>query len=121
MGNLTTHVLDTAHGCPAAGMKVTLLRVDDLHTEPVSQLLLKLVHVPSQTGGEIFDRDIVHARCSLVRGHLAVSRVQVVRFVDLIHQAMPFASSNTVVFQCGQHRIGPNARFRPGPAGEVVS
>ena len=40
MGKLTTHVLDTAHGCPAAGMRVTLLRVDDLHTEPVSQLLL---------------------------------------------------------------------------------
>ncbi len=26
MGHLSTHVLDTAHGCPAAGMKVTLLR-----------------------------------------------------------------------------------------------
>ena len=28
MGHLSTHVLDTAHGCPAAGMTVTLLRVD---------------------------------------------------------------------------------------------
>ena len=28
MGHLSTHVLDTAHGCPAAGMKVTLLRVE---------------------------------------------------------------------------------------------
>jgi 5-hydroxyisourate hydrolase len=28
MGHLSTHVLDTAHGCPAAGMRVTLLRVD---------------------------------------------------------------------------------------------
>jgi 5-hydroxyisourate hydrolase len=27
MGHLSTHVLDTAHGCPAAGMKVTLQRV----------------------------------------------------------------------------------------------
>ncbi|MBL8331578.1 MAG: hydroxyisourate hydrolase [Rubrivivax sp.] len=27
MGRLSTHVLDTAHGCPAAGMKVTLQRV----------------------------------------------------------------------------------------------
>jgi 5-hydroxyisourate hydrolase len=25
---LTTHVLDTAHGCPAAGMKVTLQRLE---------------------------------------------------------------------------------------------
>ena len=28
MGHLSTHVLDTAHGCPAAGMKVSLLRAD---------------------------------------------------------------------------------------------
>jgi 5-hydroxyisourate hydrolase len=27
MGHLSTHVLDTANGCPAAGMKVTLWRV----------------------------------------------------------------------------------------------
>ena len=26
MGHLSTHALDTAHGCPAAGMKVTLQR-----------------------------------------------------------------------------------------------
>ena len=29
MGHLSTHVLDTAHGCPATGMRVTLQRVDD--------------------------------------------------------------------------------------------
>jgi 5-hydroxyisourate hydrolase len=28
MGKLTTHVLDTAHGCPAAGMGVALFRFD---------------------------------------------------------------------------------------------
>jgi 5-hydroxyisourate hydrolase len=28
MGKLTTHVLDTAHGCPAAGMRVALFRLD---------------------------------------------------------------------------------------------
>lgn len=28
MGKLTTHVLDTANGCPAAGLRVTLLRID---------------------------------------------------------------------------------------------
>ena len=27
MGKLTTHVLDTANGCPAAGMAVTLYRL----------------------------------------------------------------------------------------------
>jgi 5-hydroxyisourate hydrolase len=28
MGRLTTHVLDTVNGCPAAGMRVALSRVD---------------------------------------------------------------------------------------------
>jgi len=28
MGHLSTHVLDTMNGCPAAGMRVTLQRVD---------------------------------------------------------------------------------------------
>ena len=28
MGHLSTHVLDTADGCPAAGLKVTLQRLD---------------------------------------------------------------------------------------------
>ncbi len=28
MGKLTTHVLDTANGCPAAGMRVGLFRID---------------------------------------------------------------------------------------------
>ncbi|MEO8080231.1 MAG: hydroxyisourate hydrolase [Caldimonas sp.] len=29
MGKLTTHVLDTAHGCPAAGMRVALFAIDE--------------------------------------------------------------------------------------------
>jgi 5-hydroxyisourate hydrolase len=29
MGHLSTHVLDTMHGCPAAGMHVRLLRIAD--------------------------------------------------------------------------------------------
>jgi len=28
MGHLSTHVLDTAHGCPAVGMRVRLQRLD---------------------------------------------------------------------------------------------
>ena len=28
MGKLSTHVLDTAHGCPAAGMKIELWSLD---------------------------------------------------------------------------------------------
>ena len=29
MGNLTTHILDSAHGCPAAGVRIELFRVGD--------------------------------------------------------------------------------------------
>jgi len=29
MGKLTTHVLDTANGCPAAGLRIELFRLDD--------------------------------------------------------------------------------------------
>ena len=31
MGHLSTHVLDTMNGCPAAGMAVTLQRIDGDH------------------------------------------------------------------------------------------
>ena len=41
MGHLSTHVLDTAHGCPAAGMKVTLQRIDaDGRVETIRTLTL---------------------------------------------------------------------------------
>lgn len=79
------------------------------------------VAVPLQTGPEIFNRDLVHTRSTLVRGHLAVRQDQVVLAVDLIHQAVPFSGSNAVGIQRGQHRIRPDTRFRPRPAGEVVS
>jgi 5-hydroxyisourate hydrolase len=40
MGHLSTHVLDTAHGCPAAGMKVTLQRMQGEQAVTVKQLTL---------------------------------------------------------------------------------
>jgi 5-hydroxyisourate hydrolase len=41
MGHLSTHVLDTAHGCPAAGMKVTLQRLHaDSRAETIKALTL---------------------------------------------------------------------------------
>lgn len=39
MGRLSTHVLDTAHGCPAAGMRVALARV---HPDGTSQVVRAL-------------------------------------------------------------------------------
>jgi 5-hydroxyisourate hydrolase len=41
MGRLSTHVLDTAHGCPAAGMRVRLQKVgDDGRAETVRDITL---------------------------------------------------------------------------------
>lgn len=39
MGKLTTHVLDTAHGCPAAGVRLALFRI-----EGESRILLRTTH-----------------------------------------------------------------------------
>ena len=40
MGHLSTHVLDTANGCPAAGMQVTLFRVEGARAETVKSFAL---------------------------------------------------------------------------------
>jgi 5-hydroxyisourate hydrolase len=40
MGHLSTHVLDTMNGRPAAGMAVTLQRVDGDRTETLARLTL---------------------------------------------------------------------------------
>jgi 5-hydroxyisourate hydrolase len=40
MGNLSTHVLDTANGCPAGGMKVALLRLSGAAPETLKVLTL---------------------------------------------------------------------------------
>lgn len=40
MGHLSTHVLDTAHGCPAAGMQVTLQRLDAGGATTLKQITL---------------------------------------------------------------------------------
>jgi 5-hydroxyisourate hydrolase len=40
MGKLTTHVLDTANGCPAAGMAVALFRLDATGAVPLKRLHL---------------------------------------------------------------------------------
>ncbi|CAN5436212.1 hydroxyisourate hydrolase [soil metagenome] len=40
MGHLSTHVLDTMHGCPAAGMKITLQRMNGVHVETLKEVVL---------------------------------------------------------------------------------
>ncbi|MBO9451628.1 hydroxyisourate hydrolase [Tropicibacter sp. R16_0] len=38
-GYLTTHVLDTAKGCPAAGLKITLFRIDGEARQELAQMI----------------------------------------------------------------------------------
>ena len=40
MGRLTTHVLDTVNGCPAAGMTVALYRIDEAGPAPLKTVRL---------------------------------------------------------------------------------
>lgn len=54
MGHLSTHVLDTAHGCPAAGMRVQLQRVGaDGRAETVKSITLN--HDGRNDGGPLLD------------------------------------------------------------------
>ena len=52
MGHLSTHVLDTAHGCPAAGMTVTLQRLDAGH---VVTLRSQRLNADGRTDGPLLD------------------------------------------------------------------
>jgi 5-hydroxyisourate hydrolase len=40
MGKLTTHVLDTMNGCPAAGMAVSLYRIESAGPMPIKAIAL---------------------------------------------------------------------------------
>lgn len=53
MGHLSTHVLDTMNGCPAAGMKVTLQRLDGAQVETLKTLTLN--HDGRTDGGPLLD------------------------------------------------------------------
>lgn len=53
MGHLSTHVLDTMHGCPAAGMKVTLQRVTGAGTQTLKTFTLN--HDGRNDGGPLLD------------------------------------------------------------------
>jgi 5-hydroxyisourate hydrolase len=52
MGKLTTHVLDTMNGCPAAGMRVAVFRVQGGQTVPVLEAVL---NGDGRTDGPLLD------------------------------------------------------------------
>ena len=53
MGHLSTHVLDTANGCPAAGMTVTLQRITEAGAVTVKSLVLN--HDGRADGGPLLN------------------------------------------------------------------
>ncbi len=53
MGRLSTHVLDTMHGCPAAGMKVSFSRLDG--DQPEKPRVLILNRDGRNDGGALLD------------------------------------------------------------------
>ena len=68
MGRLTTHVLDTAQGIPARGVRITLSRVDGPDQSPIAQVVTNgdgrvddpVLEGPSFTAGTyelVFDID----------------------------------------------------------------
>ena len=67
MGKLTTHVLDTAHGCPAAGMAVRLYRLaDDGTAQPLKAITL---NHDGRADGPLLEGDALQAgRYRLVFG-----------------------------------------------------
>ena len=53
MGHLSTHVLDTMNGCPAAGMRVTLQRFNGVSIETLKVVLLN--HDGRSSDGPLLD------------------------------------------------------------------
>jgi 5-hydroxyisourate hydrolase len=53
MGHLSTHVLDTMHGCPAAGMRLTLQRLNGANFETLKEVVLN--HDGRTEGGPLLD------------------------------------------------------------------
>jgi len=58
MGLLTTHVLDTMNGCPAAGMRVALYRLDGDATLLLRELVLD---ADGRAGGPLLEGDAFRA------------------------------------------------------------
>ena len=52
MGHLSTHVLDTANGCPAAGMQISLQRIDAAGPVTIKTLTL---NADGRTDGPLLD------------------------------------------------------------------
>src|SRR5262245_1160691 len=81
----------------------------------VTQLGCEFVQVRVQISFVVFNRLMIYARRSLISFDFRPSRVQVRQPVDLVYQAVPFAASDSVRFQSGQHPWRPDTGFDPLP------
>ncbi|MFQ5971806.1 MAG: hydroxyisourate hydrolase [Alphaproteobacteria bacterium] len=69
MGRLTTHVLDTANGCPGAGMRLELARVeDDGGARPVKELV---TNADGRTDAPLLEGDALEPGRYELRFHVA--------------------------------------------------
>jgi len=55
MGKLTTHVLDTMHGSPAAGMAVRLYRLDGLDGHSVAEIISLRLNSDGRADGPLLE------------------------------------------------------------------
>ena len=55
---LSTHVLDTMHGCPAAGMRVALYTTQDGAATLVKEFVLN--HDGRNPDGMLYDLSLIH-------------------------------------------------------------
>ncbi len=58
MGRLSTHVLDTAKGRPAAGVKITLYRINDQSHRKVKEVV---TNADGRTDGPLLEGDALEA------------------------------------------------------------
>ncbi len=80
MGYLTTHVLDTANGCPAAGMAVKLYRLDG---ERATLLKAITLNADGRSDGRLLDgADFAKGRYRLVFGVAAYFRARGAALAD---------------------------------------
>jgi 5-hydroxyisourate hydrolase len=63
VGQLSTHVLDTMHGCPAAGMRVSLSRLDGTQFVTLNSLVL---NADGRSGALLDDASMAVGRYRLV-------------------------------------------------------
>ena len=84
-GSLTTHVLDTARGCPAAGLRIELFRIDGEARELISEAV---TNADGRTDGPMLGEDAFAPGSYQLRFHagdyLDATGAPPPRFLDVI-------------------------------------